>query len=55
MTDLNTARTENDDAMSKYINDLSSYWNYYYTLRKLTLYDFIAGRDLDVDFEEIVK
>lgn len=55
VTDLNTARTENDDAMSKYINDLSSYWNYYYTLRKLTLYDFIAGRDLDVDFEEIVK
>lgn len=55
VTDLNTARSENDDAMSKYINDLSSYWNYYYTLRKLTLYDFIAGRDLDVDFEEIVK
>lgn len=55
VTDLNTARTENDDAMSKYINDLSSYWNYYYTLRKLTLYDFIAGRDLDVDFEEMVK
>ncbi|MBP5235694.1 MAG: TolC family protein [Bacteroidales bacterium] len=55
VTDLNTARSENDDAMSKYINDLSSYWNYYYTLRKLTLYDFIAGRDLDVDFEEMVK
>ncbi len=55
VTDLNTARAENDDAMSKYINDLSSYWNYYYTLRKLTLYDFIAGRDLDVDFEEMVK
>ncbi|MBP5740885.1 MAG: TolC family protein [Bacteroidales bacterium] len=55
VTDLNTARSENDDAMSKYINDLSSYWNYYYTLRKLTLYDFIAGRDLEVDFEEMVK
>lgn len=55
VTDLNTARSEKDDALSKYIQDLSNYWNYYYTLRKLTLYDFIGGKDLSVNYEEMVK
>ena len=55
VTDLNTAQSENDDAADKYITDLSNFWNYYYTLRQLTLYDFIGGRDIDVDFEELVE
>ena len=55
VTDLNTAQSENDEATDRYINDLSNYWNYYYTLRQLTLYDFVKGEDLDVDFEELVK
>lgn len=44
VTDLNTARSESDNAIEKYITDLSNYWNYYYTLRKYTLYDFIEGK-----------
>ena len=55
VTDLNTARGENDAAMQKYVEDVSKFWDYYYTLRKLTLYDFIAGEDIDVSFEEIVN
>lgn len=55
VTDLNTARSENDDAMQKYIKDISDFWNYYYTLRKLTLYDFISGEDIAVSYEEMVK
>lgn len=55
VTDLNTARSENDAAMQKYVEDISKYWDYYYTLRKLTLYDFIAGEDLDVSYEEMVN
>ncbi len=55
MTDLNTAQSENDTALQKYINDISDYWSYYYKLRQYTLYDFIEGRDIDIDPEEMVE
>lgn len=55
VTDLNTARSESDDAVQKYIRDISSFWSYYYTLRKLTLYDFLTGEDLTVDYEEMTQ
>ena len=55
VTDLNTARTESDNATQKYIRDISSFWNYYYTLRKLTLYDFLSGEDLTVNYEEMTN
>ena len=55
VTDLNTAQSENDEAADKYVNDLSNFWNYYYTLRQLTLYDFMEGKDIEVDFEELLK
>ena len=55
VTDLNTARTESDNATQKYIRDISSFWNYYYTLRKLTLYDFLSGDDLTVNYEEMTN
>ena len=55
VTDLNTARTESDSAIQKYIRDISSFWNYYYTLRKLTLYDFLADEDITVDYEEMIQ
>ena len=55
VTDLNTARGERDDAVQKYIRDISSFWSYYYTLRKLTLYDFLTGEDLTVDYEEMTQ
>jgi len=54
VTELNTARNESDSALQKYITDIWNYWNYYYTLRRLTLYDFISGADLDVDYGQIV-
>lgn len=55
VTELNTAQSENDAAVQKYIGDVSNYWNYYYTLRQYTLYDFISGRDLDVDVNEMIE
>ena len=55
VTDLNTARSESDEAVRKYIQDVSSFWLYYYTLRKLTLYDFLTGEDIMVDFNEMVQ
>ena len=55
VTDLNTARAESDSAIQKYIRDISSFWSYYYTLRKLTLYDFLSGEDLTVDYDEMTQ
>ena len=55
VTDLTNAQSDSDSALSKYVGDLSNYWNYYYTLRKLTLYDFLTGRDIDIDVKEMVE
>lgn len=55
VTDLTNARTENDQAYSKYIQDISNFWKYYYELRKLTLYDFILDREIEVDFFEMLE
>lgn len=54
VTDLNMAQTENDSALRQYISDISNYWTYYYTLRQYTLYDFINGRDLEIDVNEMI-
>ena len=54
VTDLNTAQSENDSALRQYISDLSNFWTYYYTLRQHTLYDFIKGRDLEIDIYEMI-
>ena len=53
--DLNDAQTSKDEARRKYINELFSYWYYYYQIRSLTLWDFAAGRDIDADFEALVR
>lgn len=55
VTDLNTAQSENDSALQKYITDISNYWLYYHKLRQYSLYDFINGADIDVDPEEMME
>ena len=55
VTELNNAQTEKDNAASKYINDLATFWKSYYTLRKAALYDFIGGKELDVDPEKMMS
>lgn len=52
--ELNTAQSENDTALQKYITDVSNFWEYYYTLRQYTLYDFIEGEDLEVDINDMI-
>ncbi|MGB0177351.1 MAG: TolC family protein [Owenweeksia sp.] len=41
ITDLNLAQSEKDSARKNYLGALRSYWSSYYTVRKLTLYDFV--------------
>jgi outer membrane protein TolC len=40
ITNLNIALTEKDAAKRSYVSALRSFWNSYFSLRRLTLYDF---------------
>lgn len=55
VTDLNTAQQELESARAQYISLLQTYWTNYYTLRKTTLYDWIYGHDLDIDFDKLIN
>ncbi len=55
VTDLNTAQQEMESANFQYINQLRTFWNDYYTLQKLTLYDWVTGTEITVDFDSLVK
>ncbi|MGQ0713115.1 MAG: TolC family protein [Gemmatimonadaceae bacterium] len=44
--DLYIAQSEKDQALLSYVEALRNYWLAYYGLRRLTLYDFEAGRTL---------
>lgn len=53
--DLNIAQTERDAAKQKYINALSNFWQFYFNMRSLTLYDFEKKKLLGMDFELLLK
>lgn len=53
--DLNDAQNSKDEAKLKHIQELYKYWNYFYNIRSVTLHDFIAGNDLEADFETIIR
>ncbi|WP_196890424.1 TolC family protein [Aureivirga marina] len=53
ITDLNIAQQEQDRAVVSYLNTLENYWNDYYTLRRLTLFDFEKNEPLT--FESVYK
>jgi len=53
--DLNVAQSERDAAKQKFINTLSNFWQFYYNMRKLTLFDFEKRKPLEMDFEILLK
>lgn len=53
--DLNVAQTEKDVAARGYLSALRNYWNYYYKLRSLTLYDWLRDDYLNEDFEALLQ
>lgn len=55
VTDLNTALQELESAKAQYISQLQTFWTDYYTLQKLTLYDWIQGKDIEMDFEKLQR
>lgn len=48
ITDLNIALQEQDRSVLSYLNSLEKFWTDYYTLRRLTLYDFIENKKIEV-------
>jgi outer membrane protein TolC len=48
ITDLNLALQEKDRSVLQYLNSLENFWIDYYTLRRLTLYDFIENKKIEV-------
>ncbi len=52
--DLNDAIREQDIARRGYISALRSFWQNYYNLRRLTLYDFERDIPLDEDFDDLM-
>ncbi|GAB1857411.1 TolC family protein [Flavobacteriaceae bacterium MHTCC 0001] len=49
ITDLNIALQEKDRAIIQYLNSLQKFWQDYYILRQLTLYDFINDTKIEVE------
>lgn len=49
ITDLNIALQEQDRSVLSYLNSLEKFWTDYYTLRRLTLYDFVKNKKIEVD------
>ena len=48
ITDLNLALQEKDRSVLQYLNSLEKFWTDYYTLRRLTLFDFIKNQKIEV-------
>lgn len=52
---LNMARNDRESARREYINAVKTYWNYYYRLRMLALYDFVKGESLTAEYDKIIE
>jgi hypothetical protein len=53
--DLNDADTRKDQNKRAYLQSLQDYWNYFYNMRSLTLFDFIKRQPLDTDYEKLLE
>lgn len=53
--DLNVALSEKDAANRNFISTLRAFWWYYYDLRRVALYDFEKGKELEADYESLIR
>ncbi len=54
ITDLNIAQTSSDNFKIGYITSLWTYWQNYYDLRRLTLYDFKTNKPIEVNYRQLL-
>lgn len=52
---LTSARSARQTATEQYIQSLQQYWEYYYEVQQLTLYNFIKETTLSEDFDALLK
>ncbi len=50
---LTEAQQEYDRAQNEYYNEIKNFWVQYFSLRKLTLYDFKKNKMIDVNFDKL--
>ena len=51
--DLNDSQTKKDESKRQYINELYKFWNYWYRIRSLTLYDYEHLGDINADIDRL--
>jgi len=52
--ELNNADTKKDQNRRAYVQSLQNYWNYYYNLRNLTLFDFVNRKPLETEYDKLL-
>lgn len=55
VTDFNTANNELESARSQYLSQLYTYWYNYYSIQRLTLFDYIRNTELNCDFDKMIN
>jgi outer membrane protein TolC len=53
--DLNDADARKDQNKRAFVQSLQNYWNYYYNMRALTLFDFINRKPIETDYEKLLE
>ena len=53
--DLNVADSDKDVAKRNHLTVLRNFWFDFYTVRRLTLFDFLKNQSLEADFEALVR
>ncbi len=52
---LNSSEHSKISARKSYIQELEQYWEYYYEVRQLTLYDFLNDTTLSINFDKLTQ
>ncbi len=47
VTELNMAQSEMESASLRYLQDMAAWWEYYYDIRQMTLYDYFKQTRID--------
>jgi outer membrane protein TolC len=53
--DLNDADSRKDQNKRAYVQELQNYWNYFFNIRSLALFDFINRKPLETDYDKLVE
>ncbi len=53
--ELNDADSRKDQNRRAYVQALQNYWNYFYNMRSLTLFDFINRKPLETDYDKLLQ